>query len=181
VTLAAKPSEAHLDKLRGRLASHGVPLFEPLLHRGATGSGAAALGELIADLAASGDPGLEGSIPCVVVAAGGEAARDATEQAARNRPELRERLGWLYRLARALATSRGFDLERLFDRPVVILPSSLEPSDLPAPSESFGEATVWQAKERSRVRGEPDDAGSVERLFDTWILLLRDARARERA
>jgi hypothetical protein len=177
----SKPSEARLDELRRRLARHGVPLFEPLPPSRARAAGTHDLAALVCDLAASGDPGLEGSIPCLLVAAGGETARETTEEAARIRPELRGRLGRLYRLTRALATSRGFDLERLFGRPIALPPSSLEPRDLPAPSESFGEATLWQAKEHSRARDEPDEAGGVERLFDTWILLLGDARARERA
>jgi hypothetical protein len=181
VPLASKPSEAHLDDLRGRLARHGVPLFEPTPTAEAAPSGPSGLAALLGDLVTSGDPRLEGSVPCLLAAVEPARAARALADAARARPDLGARLGRLYRLARALVVSRGPDLERLFGPRSALSASALEPDDLPDPSEAFGERTLWRASERARARGEPDEARGIETLFDTWLLLVGDERSRVRA
>jgi hypothetical protein len=178
--LASRPSEARPEELRSRLALHGVPLFEPTPAEGPVAAGPLDLAALVGDLVTSGDPRLVASIPCLLVAAEPERAWKALEDAARARPEACARLGRLHRLARALAVSRGPDLERLLGKRPALPASDLEPADLPDPSESFGERTLWRASERARARGEPDEAAAVVKTFDTWLRLRGDERSRGR-
>ena len=111
----------------------------------------------------------------------GGIGRGALEEAAPTDLEIRARLGFLYRLARALTISRAPDLERLFGRRPSLPPSTLEPNDLPDPTDLLGSRTVREASARSRDAHEPDVAGGVEDLFDQWLRLVYIERRRARA
>ncbi len=83
---------------------------------------------------------------------------------------------FVYRLARALVASRRPDLERLLGHAPELRPLPIEPSDLPDPSALHGELTLFEASERARDDLEPDVAGGVAHVFDTWLRLLAVAR-----
>lgn len=181
VTRRGPASDAELDALRATLARHGVTLFAPPAPTEPWPPEPAEVAEVVAALVESGDSRLRGSVPCLLVTVPPSVAREAVERAATLHPERRADLGFLYRLARALAISRRPDLERLLGRAPVLPPSSIEPGDLPAPEEQHGEMTPWSASERARERREPDVAGGVERLFDTWLRLYAVERQHDRA
>ncbi len=168
------------ESLRRRLAEFGVPLFHPAPPSAPSAPTETTLADLVRALALSDDSRLRAAIPCLLATQEGRVCVGALARAAGADARLRERLGYVYRLARALVVSRAPDLERLLGRTEALPPSALEPSDLPDPSVLAGEMTLFEASARARDERVPDVAGGVERMFDTWLRLLAVDRAAAR-
>jgi hypothetical protein len=162
--------------LRSRLAQHGVGLFRPA----APGAAAPAAGDfaaLVAALAASDDPRLVASLPCLFVLHDAGAPAAATTAAAALGPRELARLGRAWRLARAFAVSHGPDIVHLFGRPRRLPPLPIEPADLPEPDADFGERCPAIAREMHDGDPEGNLVGDFVDLFETWLRLAETERA----
>lgn len=157
--------------LRSRLAQLGVGLFEPAAPRAAAAPDAESYAHLVAALAASGDPRLRASLPCLFALHDEGAASAATDAASRLAPDARERLGLAWRIARALVVSRAPDLRHLFGRDRRLPPLPFEPDDLPDPGDDHGERCLWMAHRRHEDDPAGDPVGDLEDLFDAWLRL----------
>jgi hypothetical protein len=159
----------HLDALRRRLADIGVPLFDTPRARDEPDCSA-----LIGELLLSADPRLVASIPCVFTARP-QTSVCLDRAAAAFGPDDRSRAGLLHHVARCLVVSREPDLARLFGRAPSLDAATIEPRDLPPPSDSFGRAGLAAAADR-----EPRLVGDAVRLFDQWLRILQlEQRTRE--
>ena len=166
------------SELRSELARAGIGLFVPAARRPAPSP--AELVRLVTALLTSRDPRLVASVPCLL-ALHDRSAVEVAESAARTLDESHvARLGLLYRLARALAVSRGPALAHLLGRPREIAASRIEPTELPSPEAELGERCLAVARELHEDDPEGNLVGDVEDLFDTWLRLAAAERS-ERA
>lgn len=91
-------------------------------------------------------------------------------QAAGEDASTRARLGAVYRVARALVSSRAPELRRVLGRAPHLPPLDIEPDLLAAPEELLGESTLYDVRDGATRQLGID--GGVERMFDTWLRML---------
>lgn len=165
------------DALRARLAELGVGLFVTTA-AAPVEVGSGELAALFEALATSDDPRLRASLPALFVSQYATAPAAAEEAAARLDPVRRKRLGVVWRLARALAVSRGPDIRALFGADRHLPPLRFEAAELPDPGDECGERCLRAAREAHE--GDPDGnpVGDLEDLFDAWVRIVEcDRRA----